>query len=171
MKNDRSAQELTEVNVLKVGTCESLSGRSVLVYHIGFKGPAPIEEGSAFKSAINIRVHENSGKGLFSDEWVSFSSLQVVFDKEDSGLPVSSASLNSVFAGKSVNTAGFLLAVLKSEGLVKQMEDKRRYYVCVNSDAFFNEMKELASSAVPLVAEVKEDSLAKPDKKGKSPKA
>jgi hypothetical protein len=51
------------------------------------------------------------------------------------------------------------------------MEDKRRYYVCVNSDAFFNEMKELAFSAMPLAEDAKEDSLAKPDKKGKSPKA
>ena len=48
-----------------------------------------------------------------------------VFDKEKSKDAVTSSSLNSVFAGKSVNTAGFILAVLKAEGLVVHMEDSR----------------------------------------------
>lgn len=159
--------EVPEVTILKVGTCESLSGRSVLGYHIGYKGSAPIGEGPGFRQGIQFRIHENSGSGLFSDDWVSVSDLQVVFDREESELPVSAALINSVFSGKSVNTAGFLLAVLKAEGLVKQMEDKKRNYVCVNSEAFFNEIRELAGAAIPLAEEAQSNVIAKPERKGK----
>ena len=170
MKNDAEVVVGSDVLVLKIGTCESLSGRSVLTYHIGYAGVVPSEEGSAFRSGIQVRIHENSGKGLFSDDWVPFSALQAVLAAEDSELPVSSASLNSIFAGKSVNTAGFLLAVLKAEGLVKQMGEKKRSYVRVKSDTFFNEIWELASSAIPLTEGESDDASSKPDQKGKGRK-
>lgn len=159
-----------EVLVLKVGTCESLSGRSVLGYQIGYLGAVPIDDSPSFRQAVHFRIYENSGSGLFSDDWVSVLELKVVFDREESELPVSSALLNSVFAGRSVNTAGFMLAVLKAEGLVKQMEDKRRYYVCVKSDVFFNDIWELAKAAIPLGTEAEQNVIVKSERKGKGSK-
>jgi hypothetical protein len=170
MKNDAEVVGRSDVLVLKIGTCESLSGRSVLTYHIGYNGAVPSAEESAFRNGIQVRIHGNSGKGLFSDDWVPFSALQAVLATEDSEMPVSSASLNSIFAGKSANTAGFLLAVLKAEGLVKQMEEKKRCYVCVKSDTFSNEIWELASSVIPLTQGEHDDPSSKPDQKGKGRK-
>lgn len=169
------SSEVRDVFVLKIGTCESLSGRSVLTYHIGYKGEPPTDDEMAFRNGIHVRIHENSGKGLFSDDWVPFSALDAIFEKEGSEIPVSSASLSTVFAGKSVNTAGFLLAVLKSEGLVNQLEDRKRSYVCVKSDAFFAEILELAHAAIPsaIAMEAEPEKGAdsgKSDRKGKGQK-
>lgn len=155
--------EAQDVFALKIGTCESLSGRSVLTYHIGYKGSPQIGNETAFRSGIHVRIHENSGSGLFSNDWVPFSALDVIFEKEDSELPVTSALLSAVFSGKSVNTAGFLLAVLKAEGLVKQQEDRKRSYVCVKSDAFLAEILELAHTAIPLTESGADDN-AEPEK-------
>ena len=136
----------TEVKVLKTGVCPSLSGRSSLTYHIGCRSDLIDKAGAEFNDGVSFRIHGNSGSGLFSDQWVPSTSLKTIFDKEKSKNAVTSSSLNSVFAGRSVNTAGFILAVLKAEGLVIHMEDMRRYYQCANADQFFVEMKILADA-------------------------
>lgn len=141
-----SSNNNTEMKVLKTGTCPSLSGRSTLAYHIGCRHDLIDEGDPEFSQGISFRIHANSGSGLFSDQWVPVSALKTVFDKENSKEAVTSSSLNSVFAGRSVNSAGFVLAVLKAEGLVVHMEDKRRYYQCASSDQFFAEMRILANT-------------------------
>jgi len=143
---ENSSNNDAEMKVLKNGECQSLSGRSTLAYHIGCRSDLIGKVGDEFNDAISFRIHANSGSGLFSDQWVPVSALKTVFDKEKSKDAVTSSSLNSVFAGRSVNTAGFILAVLKAEGLVVHMEDKRRYYQCTSTDQFFAEMKILADS-------------------------
>lgn len=141
-----SSTNNAEIKILKIGECPSLSGRSSLTYYIGCRSDLLDKAGSEFNDAISFRIHANSGSGLFSDQWVAVSALKTVFDKEKSKDAVTSSSLNSVFAGRSVNTAGFILAVLKAEGLVVHMEDKRRYYQCASTEQFFAAMKILADS-------------------------
>lgn len=141
-----SSNNNTEMKVLKTGACPSLSGRSSLTYHIGCRHDLIDKTDAELNQGISFRIHANSGSGLFSDQWVPVSALKTVFDKEKSKEAVTSSSLNSVFAGGSVNTAGFILAVLKAEGLVVHMEDKRRYYQCTSTDQFFAEMKRLAKT-------------------------
>lgn len=141
-----SSNNNAEIKLLKIGECPSLSGRSNLTYHIGCRSDLLGKSGDEFNEAVSFRIHANSGSGLFSDQWVAVSALETVFDKETSKDAVTSSSLNSVFAGRSVNTAGFILAVLKAEGLVVHMEDKRRYYQCTSTDQFFAAMKILADS-------------------------
>jgi hypothetical protein len=143
---DVSSNNDAEIKVLKIAECPSLSGRSSLTYHIGCRGDLLDKAGAEFNDALSFRIHANSGSGLFSDQWVPVSALKTVFDKENSKDAVTSSSLNSVFVGRSVNTAGFILAVLKAEGLVVHMEDKRRYYQCTSTDQFFAEMKILADA-------------------------
>jgi hypothetical protein len=141
-----SSNNDAEMKLLKIGECPSLSGRSSLTYHIGCRSDLLEKVGAEFNDVISFRIHANSGSGLFSDDWVAVSALKTVFDKVKSKDAVTSSSLNSVFAGKSVNTAGFILAVLKAEGLVIHMEDKRRYYQCTSTDQFFAAMKILADT-------------------------
>lgn len=156
----------SEMKVLKTGVCPSLSGRSSLTYHIGCRSDLLDKVGAEFNEGISFRIHDNSGSGLFSDQWVTVSSLKTVFDKEKSKDAVTSSSLDSVFAGRSVNTAGFILAVLKAEGLVVHMEDKRRYYQCTSTDQFFAEIKILADAinagGQGMTIENEEASTAKP---------
>ncbi|CRI63925.1 conserved hypothetical protein [Thiocapsa sp. KS1] len=97
------------IRILKLGTCPSLSGASNLIYHVGYD------------TEIHVRIWGNSGGGLFGREWVSLASLQASLETDK---PVTAGTLKraGVCKGKSANTPGFLLAVLKTEGLVEPLE-------------------------------------------------
>ncbi len=140
------------IRILKVGSCPSMSGRSTLTYHIGCKE----------NSAIQLRIHNNTGSGYFSREWISFAAIEQLLDGNKA---ITSNSFRSIFQGKSVNTAGFLMAVLKSLGLIQATKDSLRCYERSKSDSFTAEIKALIESAVDLT----EDDLSKlsiPAKKG-----
>jgi hypothetical protein len=84
------------------------SQRSIdLIYHVGYD------------TEIHFRIWGNSGGGLFGREWVSLARLQASLVA-----PVTAGTLKraGVCKGKSANTPGFLLAVLKAEGLVEPLE-------------------------------------------------
>lgn len=134
--------DVVTFRVLKEDTCPSLSERSVLTYLLGCR-----EINGESQEGIYIRILRNSGKGCFNSEWVSFASLESVLKE---GASLSCHSLKDVFSGKSVNTGGFLLAVLKDLGLIDHSEHhKRRYDVC-DLAAFKSEMTELMKSDIRL---------------------
>lgn len=120
------------IRVLKSGNCPSLSGKSKLTYEVGC--------GSA--SDLHIRVSKNTGTGYFSKDWVSWDQLQRLLEK-NAKKPITSYTFSPLFRGKSVNTAGFLLAALKSEGLVRGVEENRRCYELLDGTAFLAEIRAL----------------------------
>lgn len=91
------------IEIIKIGHCPSLSGKTSLTYHVGRR-----------KNQIYIQLYENSNGGFFCKEWVSLEHLGVEDQK-----PISSDSIQAIFKGKSANTGGFLLAVLLQEGFVQ----------------------------------------------------
>ena len=101
---------------LNAGTSASPSGKAKLTNHIGFKADEQIQ----------LRVHGNTGKGYFSKEWVAFSSISQALSRVPKDKAITSTSFKGVFQGKSVNSAGFLLGVLKNEALIRPLKDKRR---------------------------------------------
>jgi hypothetical protein len=88
-----------------------------------------------------------------------------VFQNHDADAALSSSFLNPIFKGKSINTAGFLLAVLKAEGLIVNMKERKRYYQRVNADAFASEVKSLMASSISLNPDDKPVLLGKVAKK------
>jgi hypothetical protein len=122
--------------ILKIGSCSSLSGRSTLAYHIGCSPNAEAADG---QQEIHFRIHANTAKGFFSNDWIPLSAIHQVIDNLPLGTGLTSFSLNPLFFGKSINTSGFLLAALKEEGLVVAMMGKRRYYERMSSDGFMTE--------------------------------
>lgn len=128
--------EAPAVRILKVSTCPSLSGRSELTYHMGCIG-----------EVIQLRVYQNSGKGYFNQEWIWFSHIGEVLDRQD---PITAASLRSIFVGKSVNTAGFFLAVLKDLGLIELSKENRRSYTPRSGKAFETEAAQLMASGISI---------------------
>lgn len=125
-----------KVRIVKVNTCPSLSGRSELTYHMGCIG-----------EAIQLRVYQNSGKGYFNQEWIPFINIMEVLDSQD---PITAASLRSIFVGKSVNTAGFFLAVLKDLGLIELSKESRRSYTPRSVEAFQTEAAQLMASGISI---------------------
>ena len=101
------------IEIIKIGQCSSLSGKTSLTYHVGKK-----------KQQVYLQLQENSNGGFFCKEWVTLERLGVENNK-----PISSDSIQALFKGKSTNTGGFLLAVLLNEGLV-QAVGKQSYRCC-----------------------------------------
>ena len=125
------------IRVIKSDTCPSLSGRSTLTYHVGVSP----------ESVISIRVFANSGGGFFNRDWIEFNTLQKVLEKRSGANPITSSAFGELFPGKSVNTTGFLLAVLKHMALVKPLPDKPRCYEFVDPGPWLAEMEALMVSS------------------------
>ena len=154
-----SAVAAPTIRVLKRASGASLSGKSSLSYELGCTSD----------SEIQIRIKSNSGGGFFSQEWISLKSIDQVLAKTATGTPLTTHALLPLFAGKSVNTAGFLLAVLKEVGLVRPLENKQRCFETVDSALFVGEVNALIASSVDLKA----DDMPKPEASNKkdAPKA
>lgn len=97
------------MRILKIDNCPTLSGKSSLTYHLGVTA----------KSDIHIRVFANTGGGYFSQEWIAWKAIQTALKKLPADKSLTSMALIPLFKGKSANTPGFLLAVLRNEGLVE----------------------------------------------------
>jgi hypothetical protein len=105
----------TETRILKTSECPSLSGRSTLTYQIG----------SNEKDEIQISIIGNTGSGIFNKAPVPLKDIESILNTDQ---PITSGTLTSLLEGKSSNTAGFMLAVLLQEGMLKISEDNARHY-------------------------------------------
>ena len=128
------------VRILKVGTCSTLSGRSVLTYHIGCNAAS---EGYA-------RVVQNSSSGQFNADWVSLSLIEKLLTEQPADKPMTSRVLLPVFRGKSSNSPAFLFAVLKAEGLVLAGAEKDSGYQLGDIAAFHKAVAALIATGTDL---------------------
>ncbi len=98
-----------QIQVVRTASCPSLSERSTITYEIGSKGDSQY-----------IRLSANSAGGLFCKEWVDFANILPLL----AGSPnLTSKTLQPVYAGKSANSPGFLLAALIHEQLCTTGKD------------------------------------------------
>jgi hypothetical protein len=132
----------SEIRVLKVSTCPSLSGRSTLTYQIACSAEA----------GVMLRVSSNSGGGYFSKEWVPFAAVDALLIESE---PLTFSTLQPLFEGRSVNTGGFLMAVLKSLGVIKVQDDNPRCHERGAIEVFTAEVDALMASAVSLGEDAK----------------
>ena len=157
--NVTASNSTLSMRIIKIATCPTCSGKAKLTYHFG----------CAKDNQVHIRIVVNSGGGFFSEEWVPLKATLVSLDKAPH--PITALPFVNLFTGKSVNTPGFLLAVLKQEGLVKLLEGKVRGYERLDSGAFMAEVNKLVSSDVDLkyvpVTPIKKSSTTLPPKKSK----
>lgn len=122
-----------EPRIVKITVCPSLSERTSITYHLGCRD-----------DEISFRIWDTNGKGVFSKEWVTTSDIQTVLDQHQL---LNATTLLPLFkVGRSVNTAGFLLAVLKHEQLVAHDPDEAHKYVPVQPEKFVAAMAKLIKS-------------------------
>ena len=126
------------MRIIKVASCLTCTGKATLTYHVG----------SSANNEINFRVYSNTGGGLFSAEWISLNAIKSALDGATQ--PITSFTLNKLFKGRSTNTPGFLMAVLKGEGLVRNLEGKIRGYEQIDCAAFMAEVNALIASGTDL---------------------
>ena len=126
----------SDIRILKIGSCLSVSGKSTLTYHIGCTADGE----------IHLRVFANTAAGFFSQEWLPLKAIDQVLIK--AGSHFTSFALQPLFRGKSQNNTAFLLAVLLREGLVARATDKKRCYEKLDAGRFIAEIKSLIDSKV-----------------------
>jgi hypothetical protein len=143
MKTSQLSNLDPSTRILKIATCPSFSGKSTLTYHIGCNE----------KSKILFRIADNTGGGFFSKEWITLDTILNIFDQQPDNKPIVSLLLYPLFQGKSLNTPAFLLAVLRQEGLVCQLQDHPKHYECCDPVEFMDEVKKLIDSAVNLTVD------------------
>lgn len=96
-------------------SCPSLSGQSMLGFQFGVCN----------ESGLFVRLVSNTGGGLFSNDWISCDLLEkFVVGKAE----LTSGSFKAFFPNKSVNTGGFVMAVLKFLGLIQVSELNSRWH-------------------------------------------
>jgi hypothetical protein len=119
--------------LLCVKTCQSLSGKSDLTYHLG-----------ELKSEIYLRLFRNSGAGVFSKDWIPFNTIS-------QGVPLTPFSTKAIAAlikSKSFNTPGFLMAILKEEALIRA--EKRLWQWAGEQDFLARIQKLIDKKKAPL---------------------
>ena len=112
------------IQTIHTGECPSLSGQSNLTYAIG-RHPEDL--------SLHLRIVTNSGGGMFCDEWASGSAIDALVQ---SSSVLISRSMCELHAGRSINTGGFVLSVLKHLGLVRVNAENSRHHELVPGTTF-----------------------------------
>ena len=139
------------IQILKIGTCPTLSGKSELTYQLGRHED----------ESIYLRVVQNSGNGQFNSDWISLVQIEQLLTEHPIEKPMSSALMRPVFRGKSSNSPAFLFAVLKAEGMVKASEEKDGGYLLGDIDGFKSMASNLKVEAPVLQPNAKQNQRKK----------
>ncbi len=91
-----SEEQIQEIQVVRTASTLSLSERSTITYDIGTLGDSQY-----------IRLSGNRGSGLYCKDWVAVADVKALLSGNPS---VSSKTLQPLYAGKSANSPGFMLA-------------------------------------------------------------
>lgn len=116
--------EVDPIQVIHEGQCESLSGRSTLSFSVG-RHPD--------NGALHLKISGNTGGGMWCDEWIPGSEIDavVIGDPE-----LTSRSFQVLKPGRSTNTAGFVMAAVKSMGLIRNNAENSRLHELVPTETF-----------------------------------
>lgn len=133
-----------QLRVIKVGAFPSLSARSTLGYQLACTSD----------SDVLVRLVSNTGTGVYSQEWVRFA---LILDLLPPGKPLTFSALQLLFKGRSANTSGFLLAVLKGLGVVRLVEGNLRCHELGDIKSFAEEVQALMASPVSLGEDARPD--------------
>lgn len=105
-EKNKAPVEKNEIQATKTASCPSLSGKSTITYDIGSQGDSQY-----------IRLSGNSAGGLFCKLWIPLTDIQKLL----SGSPkLTSKTFQPLYAGKSANSPGFLLACVFQERLAER---------------------------------------------------
>lgn len=132
VETETTEENLSPIVAIYTGECFSLSGKSTLTYAIG-RHPED--------HSLHLRIVANTGGGMFCDEWASGADIDAIVQSH----PVLiSRSMTELHAGRSINTGGFVLSILKHLGMVRVNAENSRHHEMVPGTTF----EEVALSAM-----------------------
>ena len=121
---EETQPEVDPIQVIHEGQCESLSGRSTLTFSVG-RHPDT--------GALHLRIVGNTGGGMWCDEWIPGSEIDAVVMGDPE---LTSRSFQVLKPGRSTNTAGFVMAAVKSMGLIRNNAENTRLHELVPTESF-----------------------------------
>ena len=116
--------ETDPITEIFTGECPSVSGRSILTYAIGRHKDT---------GELHLRIVENSGKGMWFPGWASAKNIDAIVK---GATELTAKSFHSLHPGKSINTGGFVMAVLRDLGLIRANEENTRLHEHVPATTF-----------------------------------
>ena len=116
--------EVNPITPIYEGECPSLSNRSTLTYAIGRH---------AKDATLHLRIVRNSGGGMSCTDWAESSQIEAIVK---GGPELTAKSFQALHPGKSINTGGFLMAVLKDLGLIRANAENTRLHEHVPTTTF-----------------------------------
>lgn len=125
------------LRIIKAGSCNTISGKSSLQYHIACN-----DEGN-----IYIQVTSNNGGGFFNPEWVAYAAIVTALEATEA---ITSPVLRGVFLGRSANNPAFMMSVLLQEGIVVAHPEQPRAYQLADTKLFTESMQKLIRSDVTI---------------------
>jgi hypothetical protein len=132
VETETTEENLSPIEAIYTGKCPSLSGQSSLTYAIG-RNPED--------HSLHLRIVANTGGGMFCDKWASGAYIDSIVQ---SHIVLVSRSMGELHAGRSINTGGFILAILKHLGLVRVNAENSRHHEMVPGTTF----EQVALSAI-----------------------
>lgn len=133
-------EELPEADPIEpmyVGECPSLTGRSTLTFAIGRHSE---------DDSLHLRIETNTGGGMFCKDWAAAADIDALVK---GATELTSRSFDVLHPGRSINTAGFVLASLKQLGLVRTNQENSRLHEHVPTTTF----EQIALAAMGQVKE------------------
>ena len=115
--------DINPIQTIYEGQCESLSGRSTLTFAIG-RHP---------DGTLHLRIVGNTGGGKWCDEWIEARPIDSIVR---GATELTSRSFQALQPGRSVNGAGFAMAVLKALGLIRVNGENSRLHEHVPTETF-----------------------------------
>lgn len=140
------APEVDPIKPVYEGECLSISGRSTLTFVVGKHEEA---------NTLHLRIADNSGKGMWFDGWASAEAIDRI---AKGATKLTAKSFQALHPGRSINTSGFVLAVLKELGLIRTNEENTRIHEHVPTMTF----EKVALVVIDLGAAKKSKARAKP---------
>lgn len=138
-----------EIETIHTGECPSVSGRSTLSFAIGRH---PVDGG------LHLRIVSNDGGGMFYDGWASSEAIEAIVK---GSTELTSKSFQVLHPGRSVNTAGFVLASLKHLGLIRANEDNSRLHEHVPTVTFEQVVMAAMGQSAPDFGKARKGTKAK----------
>lgn len=130
-----SETETLTIERIYTGTCPSLSQRSTLSYAVGRYTDT---------QQLCVQLTGNTARGMFAKDWIEASRIDGLVQ---GATALTSKHLQQLYAGKSINSGGFLLAILKHVGLVLPNPENSRLCIHVPGQTFETAMQAHIDSA------------------------
>jgi hypothetical protein len=142
MSTTEAAPASPPLRIAKIGECDSLSGLSRLGYRIEY---------AVDSKRIFVRVVSNSSSGKFNADAVSLEDVGKCIADIGSQGTFKASAFSNLLPGKSVNTPGFIAALLVAEGLIGRDTTEPRLYVRNDATMWLAEIEKLIVAGVNLV--------------------